>query len=159
MEWTTKYRDVFKGNYLTHGLPQEAIDGVAELGELVHFPLSDVILVRGSRSADLYVILDGKAIVYGAGKEKLGEAGPGSVVGEIALVDAGPRSADVAALTSVDAVRLPADRLRRYMAEHKDQGFTMLANLARVLSVRLRSTSLALEDLAARNEDPWRLAT
>ncbi len=159
MELSPDYREVFHRNYLTYGMSEEVIQQVASLGSLVEFKVNETLIPRGARGEDLYVILNGKVHVYSEGGEKLSEMGPANVLGEIALVDAGPRSANAVAVTSVCAVRLPADKLRHFMAERRDLGFTMLANLARVLSTRLRQTSVALEDLAARSEDPWKLAT
>ena len=51
--------------------------------------------------------------------------------------------------------KLPAKELRSYMAGNKDAGFVMLANLARVLSMKLRQNAAVMEDLRAQTQDPW----
>ncbi|MFQ3587815.1 MAG: cyclic nucleotide-binding domain-containing protein [Fimbriimonadaceae bacterium] len=150
--------DVFKKNYLVAGLPDEATAEIAGLAEYRVFPARDIILERGARGADLFVILDGKVQILNPNGERLGEAGPGSVIGEVALVDDGPRSADVVCVTTVKAARLPGPVLRKYMFDHKENGFVMLANLSRVLSMRLRGANIHMDDLAGKAQDPWRLA-
>lgn len=150
--------DVFKKNYMVAGLPDEAVAEIAELAEYGVFTARDVILERGGRGADLFVILDGKVQILNPNGEKLSEVGPGSVIGEVALVDDGPRSADAVCVTTVKAARLPGSVLRKYMFDHKDFGFIMLANLSRVLSMRLRAANIQMDDLAGKVQDPWRLA-
>ena len=150
------YADVFKKNYLVHGLPDEAIEEIAALAHCDGGMAGDVIVQRGEKGGDLFVILDGTVNILTDKGDKLGEVGPGSVLGEVALVDAGPRSANAVCKGKVQYAKLPAKDLRAYMAKNKDAGFLMLANLARVLSMRLRNADVALEDLRAKSDDPWK---
>jgi CRP/FNR family cyclic AMP-dependent transcriptional regulator len=151
-----QHADVFKKNYLVHGLPDSAIEEIAALAECNGGLAGEVIVNKGEKSSDLFVILDGTVNILSDKGDKLAEVGPGAVLGEIALVDAGPRSADAVCKGLVHYAKLPAKELRAYMAKNKDAGFVMLANLARVLSMRLRNTSVAVEDLRAKTEDPWK---
>lgn len=151
--------EAFRNNFLVVGLPTGVIDEIAALADYQVFAANDVIIRRGEQSKDLYVILEGTAAVYSEGNDKLANVGTGSVLGEIALVDDQPRSADVLAVGLTKVAKLPAQALRRYMSQNKDAGFIMLANLARVLSMRLRNSQVVLEDLKAKaNEDPWKYA-
>lgn len=151
-----KYTDVFKKNYLVHGLPDASIDEIAALAECDGGLANDVLVQKGETSGDLFVILDGTVNILTPAGDKLTEVGPGAVLGEVALVDAGPRSATAVCKGQVHFAKLPAKELRAYMAKNKDAGFVMLANLARVLSMRLRNTSVAVEDLRAKADDPWK---
>jgi hypothetical protein len=45
------------------------------------------------------------------------------------------------------------------MARNREVGFLMLANLARVLSMRLRNLDQVVEGLFGKARDPWDLAT
>lgn len=150
-----EHRDVFRKNYLVFGLKDEVIDEIEKLAEPQTYLAQEFLVRTGEKSSDLYVILDGKVLVCTAAGDPLAEIGAGSVLGEVALVDDQPRCADAVCKGLVKVVRFPAKDLRGYMAKHTDAGFIMLANLARVLSNRLRKTDAAVEDLASHPKDAW----
>lgn len=147
--------NVFKKNYLVAGLADDDVKRVAELAELKVVKGGDQIVKLGSKDPDLYIILDGVAMVYREGGVILGERGPGSVIGEVALVDDQPRSAYVLAKGNLAYARLDGVTLRRFMFQNQKIGFIMLSNLARVLSMRLREASATIEDLRGQLADPW----
>lgn len=154
-----EHADVFRSNYLVVGLPEPVIDEIAELAECAALAPRETLISKGQLGSDLYVLLSGRVNILTPAGDKLAEAGPGSVIGEVALVDDQPRSADVIAISMVKFARLPAASLRKFMATNKDAGFVMLANLARVLSMRLRNSAVVLEDLKERaKDDPWKYA-
>jgi CRP/FNR family cyclic AMP-dependent transcriptional regulator len=150
-----EHRDVFRKNYLVFGLKDEVIDEIEKLAQPQTFLAQEFLVRTGEKSSDLFVILDGKVLVCTAAGDQLAEIGPGSVLGEVALVDDQPRCADAVCRGLVKAARFPAKDLRGFMAKNTDAGFVMLANLARVLSNRLRKTDAAVEDLAAHPKDAW----
>src|SRR5690242_12282868 len=124
----TQRLDVFKNNYLVYGLPQDKIDELAALACFETKLPHEAICVKGSTGCDLFVVLDGRVNITSKNGEKLAEVGPGAVIGEVALVDDQPRSANAVCVTAVHYARLPAKELRGYMVKHKDVGFHMLAN-------------------------------
>ncbi len=150
-----KHYEVFKKNYLVSGLPDEAVREIAELGEYRQEKEGRHLITLGSKSSDLFVILEGKVSIISQSGERLGVIGPGSVLGEVALVDAQPRSATGICEGDVCCAQLPANTLRSYMAKNQNHGFLMLSNLARVLSGRLRNTNVAMEDLKAKHQGHW----
>lgn len=78
---------------------------IARLGKLATrraFPAGVQILRRGDSGVALYVVVSGRVAITleseeGAREQRLGELGPGEVFGEMALLDGGPRSANVTA--------------------------------------------------------------
>jgi CRP-like cAMP-binding protein len=147
---------IFRRNYLVVGLPDEEIARVAELAEFrIAYP-GNTLIEQGAGNADLLIILDGTVEVHSKTGTVLGERGPGSVIGEIALVDNRPRSASVSANGTVSYARINADALRRFMGQSPQTGLLMLSNLARVLAMRLREASATIEDLDGKIGDPWR---
>ncbi len=150
--------DQFKRNYLVVGLSDEDVAKVAELAVLKTVDGGKQIVKIGAKDPDLYIILEGIAMVYRTGAVLLGERGPGSVIGEIALVDDQPRSAYVVSKADLTYAHFDGKVLRRFMFQHKEIGFIMLSNLARVLSMRLREASLTIEDLQGKLSDPWEYA-
>lgn len=141
--------------YLLSGLSPEAVTDVAGIAECGTMLAGESLTEAGQRGSDLFVILEGKVVINTKGGDKLADAGPGSVVGEIALVDDQPRSATVVCTGLVRYARFPAKELRAYMAKNRETGFAMLANLSRVLSMRLRQTDHALDLLHDKTRDPW----
>ena len=151
--------DAFRNNFLVVGLPDSVIQEIAGLGTFEAFAARDVMIRKGDHSADLYVILEGTVDVVSDSDDVLATIGSGALIGEIALVDAQPRSADVICRGLTKVIKLPANELRKFMASNKDAGFIMLANLTRVLSMRLRNSSVVLEELKEKaKEDPWKYA-
>lgn len=73
--------------------------------QTVRFAAGDTILAEGEAGDTAYLIVSGSAEVSvgKSGKAKvLGALGPGDVFGEMSLIDPGPRSATVRALTAVE---------------------------------------------------------
>jgi len=150
--------NVFRRNYLVVGLSEEDVKLVAEQAELKIVRGGQEIVKLGAHDPDLYVIMYGTALVYRPGGVVLGERGPGSVIGEISLVDNQPRSAYVMSKVDVTYAKFDGVKLRRFMVQNKEIGFTMLSNLSRVLSSRLREASSTIEDLRGQFADPWQFS-
>ena len=152
------HREIFRKNYLVTGLKEEVIDQIEALATEQTFLAREFLVRHGEKSSDLFVILEGEVLVCTPAGDELAKCGPGSVLGEVALVDDQPRSADAVCKGMVKVARFPAKDLRSFMAKNTDAGFVMLANLSRVLSNRLRKTSAVVEDLAAHPKDAWKHA-
>lgn len=63
----------------------------------------DVLVEEGRTGRELIVVVEGEATVHRHGRE-VARVGPGDVVGEVALLDQGPRTATVVAATPVLAL-------------------------------------------------------
>lgn len=153
-----EYFDVFKQNYLVAGLSDDDIRRVGEIATVRKEAANGILIREGQNSSDLYVVLNGRLVIQDSNQEKLADAEPGAVVGEVALVDAHPRSADVISPGLTTLAVFPADKLRGFMGQNREIGFVMLANLSRVLSMRLRRTTDAIEALRGETADPWEKA-
>jgi len=147
--------NTFKNNYLVVDLSDEDIKKVATLAKLEIVKRGHEIVKLGAKDPDLYIIIDGIAMVYKEGGVLLGERKAGAVIGEIALVDNQPRSAYVVSKGPLTYARINGNTLRRFMFQNKEIGFVMLANLARVLAERLREASDTIEDLQGHAANPW----
>jgi len=146
--------DVFKKNYLVVGLSDEAIQEIAALAETKTLYPNEMLIKMNEKSSDLYVILDGRVKVITSTGDYLADVGPGSVLGEVSLIDDQPRSADAICVGTVTVAKIPAKQLRSLMNSKREMGFVVLANLARVLCGRLRTASNRIENLVS--QDTWR---
>jgi CRP/FNR family cyclic AMP-dependent transcriptional regulator len=78
---------------------------IAKAGDEVMVPAGYVMADQGQTGREAYVILEGSATVRRNGK-KVATAGPGTLVGELSLLDHGPRTATVTADTECNVLVL-----------------------------------------------------
>ena len=76
------------------GLTDRELERIATLADIVDQPKDHVIMTQGQLGWEMFVLVTGSARVERDG-QSLGERGPGEVLGEIALLDGGPRTATV----------------------------------------------------------------
>ncbi len=112
--------------------------------EPVLFRAGEYVFRRGDGGDAMYVVMEGEVEVLD-GPTILETAGPGSIVGELALIDDEPRSAAVLAKT--DCSLVPVDR-RRFEYMVSETPFFALA-VMKVLADRLRSTNNRLRTHSA----------
>jgi glutaminase len=107
-----------------------------------HFDAGQLIIREGDEANVLFIIVRGSASIFvtveGGRRRRIGSVGPGYSVGEMALIEGGRRSADVVADEAVVCYGLSLERLREIAATHPNVMTTILANLVRSLSQRLR---------------------
>jgi glutaminase len=90
------------------------------------------VLARGTVSVEIKV--HGK----GERRKRVASIGPGLTFGEMALLDGGKRSADVIANERVICYGLGVEELHELSADHPNIMITILSNLTREFSERLR---------------------
>jgi CRP-like cAMP-binding protein len=95
-----------------------------------------VIAREGERGIGLFLILDGECTVTIGGKAKA-KLGPGDFFGEVALLDGGPRTATVTALSAVRLVGITGWVFRGLLMEHPSIALKTLEAVAG----RLRAVS------------------
>ncbi|HLG61813.1 MAG TPA: cyclic nucleotide-binding domain-containing protein [Ktedonosporobacter sp.] len=96
------------------------------------------IMAQGDTGVGLYVIKSGKVRIVqasspGRAEEVIGAAGPGEVLGEMALLDDLPRSASVVAVDDVTALVLPVWEFRTALRKHPEIPLKLLGTLSRRL--------------------------
>jgi CRP-like cAMP-binding protein len=103
--------------------------------EATSFAAGQFVFKAGEPGETMYIITEGEVEIRG-GSATLDTAGPGSIVGELALIDDEPRSATVVAKT--DCRLVPVDR-RRFEYMVQETPFFALA-VMKVIADRLRRT-------------------
>lgn len=73
---------------------QKELEKIAKAGDEVTMPAGSLIVDQGQMGREAFVILDGSVTVKRNGK-KITSMGAGSIVGELSLLDHGPRTATV----------------------------------------------------------------
>jgi CRP/FNR family transcriptional regulator, cyclic AMP receptor protein len=111
---------------------------IARVAKDVSHPAGTVIAREGEPGVGLFIILDGKAEVTIGGSKKA-MLGSGDFFGEIALLDGGPRTATVTAITDLKLLGLTEWVFRGLMMEHPAIALKTLQQMAG----RLRSATKA----------------
>lgn len=128
----------------------ERVSLAAQLEE-VQLPEGQVLFNYGEPGDCLYVIRSGKAEVFF--KDDTGNrivleiAGSGDVVGELSLLDGGPRTASVVVTETLDALRLDRADLDQFLRRHPAAAIDLLSAMGR----RLRVSAERLRHTASRN--------
>lgn len=74
---------------------------LARITDEITVPAGRVLCRQGESGAECFVVVRGKASVDVDGK-KVQDVGPGEIVGEVSLIDHGPRTATVTANTEME---------------------------------------------------------
>lgn len=110
------------------------------------FETGAVIFRQGDTSADMYHILSGRVGIFlprAEGDLLLSELGPGSLFGEMALINGPPRTATATALEPVKVNLIPEDVFRQNTLGLPEWSLS----IARVLADRLKNITLSLDKL------------
>jgi CRP-like cAMP-binding protein len=100
-------------------LTQKQLSLVANLATRLEFPAASLLVTEGQIGREFLVVLEGEIEVCHDG-ELIVTRGPGSYVGEIALLHHRPRSASVIALTHVVAAVIDAREFATLLADVPD---------------------------------------
>ena len=117
-------------------------------------PAGRMLVQEGDPGGQLFLILQGEFRAYScneAGREvTFGTAGPGEVIGEMAL-DGGPRSADVVAVVPSEVAVVERSTLYDLMRENPDFTMDLVKQIIRRARIAMKATrNLALLDAYGR---------
>lgn len=86
--------DLLRTVPLFTGLGEREIERISTLADVVDLPADRILTTQGQLGWEMFILVSGRAGVERDGKS-INEVGPGEVIGEIALLDGGPRTATV----------------------------------------------------------------
>jgi cytochrome P450 len=125
------------------------LDRVAALARTeLRFEANEVLFEEGDPARDCYLIVDGQAEVTVAGRF-LDDVGEGESIGELGLLDGGPRSARVVSSTPMTVHVIEADGFDRLL----DEAPSVTHALLRQVSRRLRETNERVARLSALSNE------
>lgn len=128
-----KHRDpkveLLRGVELFRGCTQDQLRAIGRAFDLVELPAGQVLTRQGRAGTEAFVLASGSAEVTIDG-DPIASLGTGSVIGEMALIDRGRRTATVT--LSSDATVLVADpqRFRAVLAEVPQVAQNVLMSLS-----------------------------
>lgn len=132
---------------------RELIDEVTGLAQLRRWPAGTVIFQRGDEGNYMIMLTEGRikvSLFTTHGKElSLRHFEPGSLIGEMSVLDGQPRSADAAAAIASEGYVIGKNEFRSFMARHSAAADAVVNFLCK----RLRETNQTLETIALYNLD------
>lgn len=136
------------------GLSEADWGDLAALTRVTPFARGKELLVQGEAGEGLIILVEGTARVSmlspGGREIVLAYAEAGAVLGEIALLDGGERTASVVATSSGKALHLSRSAMREFSATHPDFAWRLMQQLAR----RLRTANETIESDRAYASGP-----
>ena len=140
-------QEAISNTYIAQGLNPHEITMLAEISEIKTFDGGTTLMRQHELSSDLMILLEGGARILTAHGEEIAILGPGSLVGEIAMLDNEARSATVTCAGKSTLIVMSALRLKDLFRQTPHIELVMLRNLTKALCKHVRMANIQLDDL------------
>jgi hypothetical protein len=111
------------------------LEELASVVDERQLPAGGILFEEGDAGDAVYMIVQGRVRVLVGGHDRpeqtINELGPGACIGEMAVLDASPRSATVRAIEPTRALRVPGEGFKRVMSERPEMSAAIVAELVR----------------------------
>lgn len=146
---TTKIPGILQKSDIFAPLPIDLIERLVQQSDTVTYPSGEVIIKKGEDGDCLYIITRGSVKIHDD-EQVVAEIKSGDIVGELALLDRGPRSMTVTTLEETDFLLINRESFFRLLKDRPD----MVEKIIGLLTQRLRSQNFKLvESLLNREEE------
>ena len=125
---------------LFNNLPDGDLYHLSRISRFREYKSGTFLMKQGDEAGSLFILVSGEAEVIVDGKPA-GTLREGRIIGEMALVDKGPRSADILLKKDCSVVEIEFQRLEHLMETYPQIGYSVGMNLAKSLSSKLRDSS------------------
>ncbi len=141
-------KSILRSVMLFASLSDDEIEAVATLCNKKELNRGDVIAEQGAPGDELYIIAKGfaeVAIESGSDSRVVVNLGQGQIIGEMSLVDQGPRSATVRAISDPTIVQIIRRQDFDSLCERNTRiGYIVMKDIAADLSFKLRHRNLTI---------------
>ena len=117
------------------GFTEDELKQVLAMADNVSAEAGAVLMEQGDVGQEAFVICSGQAGVFVNG-HRVAAIGPGSAVGEMALLDRHPRSATVKALTDLELLSFHSDKFQKLLETMPKAASRVMAQLNEKLRVQ-----------------------
>lgn len=116
-------------------LDADDLEELAAIVEERRLAAGSDVFREGEPGDAVYLVVKGRVRVFVGGGDRpektINELGPGACIGEMAVLDASPRSATVRALEPTRVLRVPGEGFKRVMNERPEMSEAIIAELVR----------------------------
>ncbi|MFT7522067.1 MAG: CRP-like cAMP-binding protein [Kiritimatiellia bacterium] len=137
---------------LALGLTSEEQASLLNALEMEDFSAGETLIVDGTPTDSLFLVWSGKlnVVIHTAtGEHEVAVVGPGSMLGEVSILDPGPSTATVRTEQGCVVLSLGRKKLQELWREHPRVAAKFLATLTRGLASRIRQVTNELNRLDA----------
>jgi CRP-like cAMP-binding protein len=142
---------ILKGIYLFGNLTDEELKKISGIIVKEKHAANSVLFREGDKGDKFYIILKGSVrisqTISGAGEEALTILEKGDYLGEMALIEDAPRSADAIIHEDSELLVISKQDFDELLFFEKDIAYKMLWAFVRTLSARLRETNEKMKAL------------
>ena len=135
----------------TSEIGDEHVEALAAVASWVKYPAGAVIFREGTRSSEIYLIIDGSVSLEicapGSGCRRILTVGKGELLGWSPVLEQAPLTATARAIVDTAAVQINAEQVLT-LCEHDPRfGYEFMRRAAVALARRLSATRLQLLDV------------
>jgi len=130
-------------------MDERALASFLQYMEVLKFLPNAVVFKKGERGDAMFLVLQGEVrarSMVGGRESTLSTMGVGECLGELAVIDESPRSADVVANTECVLLKISADALKRLFQEAPALAAPFLLALSKTITTRVRTLTKRYED-------------
>ena len=111
------------------GCSKRELQAIQRAGDQITMTAGTLIVDQGQMGREAFILLDGEVTVRRGGR-KVVTLGPGAVVGELSLLDHGPRTASVICVTDCTLFVLDQRHFQKVIEQHPQIAMKLLGTLA-----------------------------
>jgi CRP-like cAMP-binding protein len=140
------------------GLPEDELDMLARTMRRRELRAGQVLWRQGDDSQELVFVLDGRIAISlqlpGGATVEVSSVGPGEVMGEMGVIDGGPRSATATAAEPTIVLLLGRADYSALVSRRHPTAFALKRRVARIACARLRGQYARLADSLGSGAPP-----
>jgi CRP-like cAMP-binding protein len=107
-----------------------------------NYDTGDLVIRQGLKGAAAYLILNGRVDILSEASGKIGTAGPGAMLGEVAMIGDSPYAITARATEPLQTARIDRELFMRVAREYPEFGTAVFAALSRKLDISMNELAL-----------------
>ena len=140
-----------------NGLSRQQVDALIALGKREFYVKDDILFNEGTKEHDLFLILQGRAVITMSNHSDevvgVAEASVGETLGEVSMLIGAPHSASVIAMEPMEVLCFTRRRLAALMANDPELAAKLWHRMAQSLGNRLRNSNARYMTYASEIQD------
>ena len=129
MAVSTETIEFLKKAPLFEKVTPDQMQDISQIGEEVTFTMGERLIHQDGLTDALYVIVHGRVAIEIEDVSNIGERGPKSVLGELAMITNTPRNANCTAVTEVTAVKFKHEQFWKFVQKSPELAIGLLTEV------------------------------